>query len=46
MQKWKCTNCGYEAEGSAPPEKCPNCGAPRDKFVPESQSPEVGEGVC
>lgn len=22
---WKCTNCGYNFEGSAPPEQCPSC---------------------
>lgn len=29
---WKCSVCGYIAEGDKAPEKCPKCGAPRDKF--------------
>ena len=30
---WKCSVCGFVAEGSEAPEKCPKCGAPKDKFV-------------
>jgi rubredoxin len=25
MASWKCSNCGYELEQEAPPEKCPSC---------------------
>ncbi|WP_130861053.1 rubredoxin-like domain-containing protein [Bacilliculturomica massiliensis] len=30
---WKCSVCGYIAEGDKAPEKCPKCGAPADKFT-------------
>jgi rubredoxin len=30
---FKCSVCGYIAEGESAPEKCPKCGAPKDKFV-------------
>lgn len=29
---WKCSVCGYIAEGDKAPEKCPKCGAPSEKF--------------
>ena len=32
MKKWKCTVCGYIAEGEAAPEKCPVCKVPANKF--------------
>lgn len=22
---WKCSNCGYNIDGPAPPEQCPSC---------------------
>ena len=30
---WKCSVCGYTAEGETAPEKCPKCGAPAEKFA-------------
>ncbi|MDH3972925.1 MAG: glutamate synthase-related protein [Deltaproteobacteria bacterium] len=30
--KWRCTICGYVAEGEYPPDKCPICSASSDKF--------------
>lgn len=33
MKKWKCTVCGYIAEGPEPPDECPVCHAPREAFV-------------
>jgi len=30
--KWRCTICGYIAEGAEPPDKCPTCSASSDKF--------------
>lgn len=32
MQKWKCSVCGYNHEGDAPPEECPLCKAAAEKF--------------
>ncbi|MGL4483875.1 MAG: rubredoxin-like domain-containing protein [Anaerovoracaceae bacterium] len=32
MKKWKCTVCGFIAEGETAPETCPVCGVPADKF--------------
>ena len=29
---WKCSVCGYIAEGNEAPERCPKCGVPADKF--------------
>lgn len=31
--KWKCTVCGYIAEGDQPPVECPTCHVGADKFV-------------
>lgn len=31
--KWKCTVCGYIAEGAQPPVECPVCHVPASKFV-------------
>ena len=31
--KWKCTVCGYIAEGENPPAECPVCHVPASKFV-------------
>ncbi|MHB0999917.1 MAG: NADH peroxidase [Armatimonadota bacterium] len=30
--KWRCTVCGYVADGDHAPDKCPNCKAPTEKF--------------
>jgi rubredoxin len=30
---WKCSVCGFIAEGDDAPEKCPKCGAPKEKFA-------------
>ncbi len=30
--KWVCRECGYEHEGTEPPEKCPSCEHPRSYF--------------
>lgn len=30
--KWRCSICGYEQAGKAPPADCPICGASSDKF--------------
>lgn len=32
VKKWRCTVCGYVAEGPEPPEECPICGVPADMF--------------
>lgn len=32
MKKFKCTVCGYVAEGTEAPEFCPVCKAPKEKF--------------
>lgn len=32
MSLWKCTVCGYIAEGELAPTECPKCGVPQDKF--------------
>ena len=33
--KWKCTNCGFELEGSEAPESCPLCSHPKAYFKEE-----------
>lgn len=33
MDLWKCSVCGYIAEGDSAPDVCPKCGAPKEKFV-------------
>ncbi|MBN1336427.1 MAG: rubrerythrin family protein [Deltaproteobacteria bacterium] len=30
--RWKCANCGYIHEGTAPPATCPACDHPREYF--------------
>ena len=25
VTEWKCSNCGYQLEAKAPPERCPSC---------------------
>jgi len=30
--KWRCRNCGYIHEGTAPPEECPACAHPQAYF--------------
>lgn len=37
--KYRCTVCGYIAEGEIP-EKCPQCGAPASAFVPVDEEAE------
>lgn len=32
--KWKCSKCGYVAEGSEPPPKCPSCKHPKEYYEP------------
>ncbi|WP_333859214.1 flavodoxin domain-containing protein [Clostridium sp.] len=32
-KKWKCTVCGFVAEGDTPPESCPVCHVDASKFV-------------
>ena len=34
---WKCSECGYEHNGSEAPETCPKCGAPKEKFLALSE---------
>lgn len=34
VKKWRCTVCGYIADGPEPPETCPLCGVPADMFEP------------
>lgn len=31
-QAWICRKCGYQHEGTTPPEKCPSCGHPTAYF--------------
>ena len=31
-RRWKCTVCGYEAEGEVPPDECPLCHQGADRF--------------
>lgn len=31
-KKWRCTVCGYIADGPEPPETCPICGVPAELF--------------
>ena len=31
-KKWKCLNCGYIFEGTAPPQQCPACKHPQAYF--------------
>lgn len=33
MKNWRCTVCGYEHAGDAPPAKCPICSARSDEFA-------------
>lgn len=33
MKKFRCMICGYECEGSEPPDVCPVCGAGKDAFI-------------
>ncbi|MFA5205562.1 MAG: rubredoxin [Lentisphaeria bacterium] len=33
MKKWKCTVCGFIADGDSAPDHCPKCGAPQEKFA-------------
>lgn len=40
---FRCTVCGYIAEGDAAPEKCPKCGVGADKF--EELSTEDAEKI-
>lgn len=42
--KYRCTVCGYIADGAIP-DKCPQCGAPADKFVPVEESQSKAERV-
>jgi rubrerythrin len=35
--KWVCRECGYEIEGTAPPEKCPLCGKPHGFYQVKSE---------
>lgn len=32
-RKWRCMECGYVAEGDAPPDICPRCYATSEAFV-------------
>ena len=34
---FKCSICGFIAEGEVAPEKCPKCGFPSEKFVELSE---------
>jgi pyruvate/2-oxoglutarate dehydrogenase complex dihydrolipoamide dehydrogenase (E3) component len=34
MNKWFCTNCGYNYEGENSPDVCPECGATPEDFYP------------
>ncbi len=34
MTLWRCTVCGYIAQGDTPPMICPKCGAGADAFEP------------
>lgn len=42
---WRCTVCGYIAEGSEAPDNCPNCGAPKSKFEAMSAGDSLFEIV-
>ena len=33
--RWKCSVCGYVAEGTEPPAKCPACKHPKEHYQPE-----------
>ena len=33
MKRWLCRVCGYEHEGSTPPQECPICGVGPDEFT-------------
>lgn len=37
--KWRCTVCGYIAEGNEPPEECPICGVGAELFEPIAEEP-------
>lgn len=32
---WKCSKCGYKAEGKEPPQECPSCKHPKEYYEPE-----------
>ena len=34
--RWKCSVCGYVAQGTEPPAKCPACKHPMEYYEPES----------
>ena len=34
LHRWQCLVCGYERDGSEPPQFCPVCGAGVEQFVP------------
>ncbi|RJP61397.1 MAG: rubrerythrin family protein [Candidatus Auribacter fodinae] len=36
--RWKCSKCGYIAEGKEPPKKCPACQHPLEYFEPTDLS--------
>ena len=40
---WRCSVCGYEHRGEAPPESCPSCGAVASLFddLGECKSPDI-----
>ena len=47
MAEWKCSNCGYQLSGDAPPTQCPQC---KEKcefkditcYIPECGGPDSG----
>ena len=46
QKRWRCSVCGYEHDGAAPPENCPLCGAPGEEFeliedAPAEPEPET-----
>ena len=48
MKKWRCTVCGYEAEGDKPPDICPVCGVDHTLFELEETKGEpstIDEGT-
>jgi rubrerythrin len=45
MKKWKCTVCGYLADGDRPPDHCPVCRAHRYQFILYGPLPESLEGL-
>jgi rubrerythrin len=42
-KQWKCTVCGYLAEGKTPPDSCPVCGSFKYRFILHEALPEVLE---